>query len=191
MSLAEHIVIERPPMKRHIRRKPRKASAAPITLASPGDRGATGAANLERMVEEERGVNDEETGKLLNPNGYKGNRRQPWFERYASKGKLSHQQHAAAARLFAAYEGFPARDPLAALGESVDKSLWGSDPMAAKVDQKREFYRMWASVPLSSRPVIEHVVLNDRPLRAMAGCNNSHSEERHMQRLCAGLDAIS
>lgn len=190
MSLAECIVIERPPMKRHIRRRPRKASAAPITLA-PGDRGATGPANLERLVEEERGTNDEETGKLLNPNGYKGNRRQPWFERYAAKGKLTHQQHAAAARLFAAYEGFPARDPLAALGESVDRSLWGSDPMAAKVDQKREFYRMWSDIPLSSRPVVEHVVLNDRPLRAMAGCNNSFSEERQMQRLCAGLDAIS
>jgi len=176
-------------MKRHIRRKPRKASAAPITLA-PGDRGATGPANLERMVEEERGTNDEATGKLLNPNGYRGNRRQPWFEKYAAKGKLSHQQHAAAARLFAAYEGFPARDPLAAIGGMVDRSLWGKDPMAAKVDQKREFYRMWASVPLSSRPVIEHVVLNDRPLRAMAGCSNGYTEERYMERLRVGLDAL-
>lgn len=191
MSLAECIVIERPPMKRHIRRKPRKVSAAPITLASPGDRGATGAANLERLVEEERGVMDMETGRVINPNQYRGSRRQPWFEKYAAKGKLSHQQHAAAARLFAAYEGFPARDPLAALGESVDKSLWGGDPMAAKVDQRREFYRMWADIPLSSRPVIEHVVLNDRPLRAMAGCSNGYTEERHMERLCAGLDAIS
>ena len=191
MSLAEHIEIKaRPAMKRHIRRKPRKASAAPITLA-PGDRGATGAANLERLVEEERGARDAETGKVINPNGYRGSRRQPWFEKYAAKGKLSHQQHAAAARLFAAYEGFPARDPLAALGESVDKSLWGKDPLAAKVDQKREFYRMWADIPLSSRPVIEHVVLCDRPLRAMAGCNNSHTEERHMERLRVGLDALA
>lgn len=178
-------------MKRHIRRKPRKASAAPITLSRPGDRGATGPANLERLIEEERGTEDPETGRVINPNQYRGNRRQPWFEKYASKGRLTHQQHAAAARLFAAYEGFPARDPLAAIGESIDKSLWGSDPMAAKVDQKREFYRMWASVPVSSRPVVEHVVLNDRPLRALAGCNNAHSEERHMQRLCAGLDALA
>lgn len=177
-------------MKRHIRRKPRKASSAPITLASPGDRGATGPANLERMVEEERGVYDDD-GKLLNPNRYRGNRRQPWFEKYAAKGKLTHQQHTAAARLFAAYEGYPARDPLAAIGESIDKSLWGGDPLAAKVDQRREFYRMWSAVPVSSRPVIEHVVLNDRPLRAMAGCSNSHTEERHMQRLRAGLDAIA
>lgn len=178
-------------MKRHVKRKPRKASAAPITLATPGDRGATGPANLDGLVEEERGDIDLETGKVINPNRYRGNRRQPWFERYAKKGRLTQEQHAAAARLFAAYEGFPARDPLAAIGETVDRSLWVSDPLAVKVDQRREFYLLWASIPLASRPVVEHVILRDMSLRSIAGCINSHREERHMERLRVGLDAIS
>lgn len=178
-------------MKRAIRRKPRKASAAPITLATPGDRGATGPANLDRMIEEERGDLDPETGKIINPNRYKGLRRQPWFETYAKQGKITQEQHAAAARLFAAYEGFPARDPLAALGEMVDRSLWVNDPLAVKVDQRREFYQLWRDIPQSSKPIVEHVVLRDRPARAMAGCKTGTQEGRHIERLRAGLDAIA
>lgn len=176
--------------KRSIRRKPRKVSAAPITLYTPGDRGASGPANRERLIEEERGDLDPDTGKVINPNRYRGCRRQPWVERYAKQGKLTKDQLAAAIRLFAAYEGFPARDPLAALAGAVDRSAWVDDPLAVKVDQRRWFYQMWAAVPVSSRPIVEHVVLRDQAVRSMAGCVNSFTADRHMERLKAGLDAI-
>ena len=176
--------------KRPIKRKPRKASAAPITLYTPGDRGATGPANRERLVEEERGDLDPDTGKVINPNRYRGNRRHPWVERYAKQGRLSKDQLAAAIRLFSAYEGFPARDPIAALSGAVDRSAWVDDPLAVKVDQRRWFYQMWAAVPQSSRPIVEHVVLKDMAVRSMAGCVDGHSAQLHIERLKAGLDAI-
>jgi hypothetical protein len=175
---------------KHIRRRPRKASASPISLSTPGDKGASGPANMDGMIEEERGHIDIETGAVINPNKYRGYRRAPWFERYATKGRLTPDQHAAASRLFQAYEGFPARDPLAAIGGMVDKSNWTNDPLAVKVDQRREFYQMWHSIPTQSRPIVQHVILYDMPIRSVAGCTNSDREERQMQRLREGLNAI-
>jgi hypothetical protein len=131
-----------------------------------------------------------QTGAVINPNKYRGYRRAPWFERYATKGRLTPDQHAAASRLFQAYEGFPARDPLAAIGSMVDKSNWTNDPLAVKVDQRREFYQMWHSIPTQSRPIVQHVILYDIPIRSVAGCTNSDREERQMQRLREGLNAI-
>jgi hypothetical protein len=169
--------------KQHARKKP--VSLAPTAW----DMGATGPANRERLHEEPATEIDPETGKdQPNPNGVRRVRRHAWAAIYATQGKLTAAQAAAAANLYAAWAGHPARDPLAAIGETVDRERY-TDPQSATVDARRRFYAMWQIVPRASRPVLEHVVLEDRPIRSMAGCHGS-SEDRYMERLRVGLDAI-
>lgn len=161
----------------------------PVTVAPiPWDQGASGAANQINLVTEDRAQIDLETGKASNPNGIKGRRRAPWVETYRKQGKLTPEQYAAALRLYACYQGNAERDPLAALG--LPKGGGCNDPLAVLVDRRREFYAMAAKIPRSSRPAIEHAVLNDLPLMSMSGCSNQAAFQRHLDRLRAGLDAI-
>jgi hypothetical protein len=170
------------------RRKARSSPTKPATLAvAPWDLGATGPANRAGMVEEERPHIDLATGRKINPNGIRGRRRRPWVETYFSQGKIDAGQYATAIRLHAAYHGHPERDPIAAIGEP--RSTGGTDPQVAALDRRREFYLMWARVPRSSRPVIEHCVLWDGPVRSMSG--GANALVANMRRLCGGLDCVS
>lgn len=174
---------------RQKRRKPQKAvtvSAMPTTW----DTGADGPANRDRLREEPATDFDPETGKETpNPNGIKRHRRETWVDRYARKGKLTKQQAAAAANLYAAWAGMPNRDPLAALSDKVD-GKGDVDPLASTIDKRRAFYRMWRQIPAKARPFVRHVVLDDLSIRSMNGCADGHAEARYMARLCEGLDAI-
>ena len=160
-----------------------------VTLPDmPWDRGADGPANRIGLVEEPRGEVDENTGKVKNPNGVKGVRRRLWIETYWHQGKITRGQLNVARELLDAHEGRKAQDPLAAI--KIDRQTGKPDPQAAAFDKRRKFHAMWAVVPLFARPVIEHVVINNRPLRAMAGCSSARSAERHLERLRKGLDML-
>lgn len=173
-----------------LRKRPRKAKAvAPLPTLPTWDMGASGRANQDGLVNQERGTVDITTGKRINPNAIWGRVREPWVTRYARQGKISAEHLTIALRLYAAYAGHPARDPIAALTIRVDGGS-DHDPQAAAVDRRREFRLMWAAVPVSSRPVIEHVVLNDLPIRKMAGCSNGEREAAFFGRLTAGLEAV-
>ena len=167
---------------------PRKVSRAPITLAT-WDLGASGPANQERLADQERGAVDIETGKKINPNAIWGKIREPWVTRYAKQGKLTTAHLSAALRLYAAFAGHPARDPIAAISDRVDGG-GTNDPQVAAVDRRREFRLMWAAVPQSSRPAVEHVVLNDMSIRSMAGCTNPDIAAKYFGRLALGLEAV-
>lgn len=163
-----------------------------ITLPQwPWDAGAKGPANRKRLREEAATEIDPRTGKPQpNPNGVRRMRRETWVQTYMRKGKLTKDQAAKAENLYAAWAGHPVRDPLAALGDRVDGG--GCDDMnAVLMDAKRWFFKMRDQIQKRSWPVIEHVVLDDRPLRAMAGCYNSATESKYLDRLKDGLDAIS
>lgn len=163
-------------------RKRPHAPAVPTTW----DRGAAGQANQNGLRTEPATDIDPETGKETpNPNGIKRRRRDSWVERYFRGGYLTDRQAAAAISLRMASEGMRERDPLAAL--RIDRVAGQSDPEAARVDSRAWFREMWAQVPPASRPVIERVVLDDQPIWH----GNPAQRERHMQRLCAGLDAIA
>lgn len=164
-------------------RKGRKAKAAPITLPQ-WDRGAEGPANQIRLRVEPATAEDKETGREV-LTGSKRKRRQTWVQLYARKGDLTETQLLAAERLARAAEGYPDRDPLAAIfgGKATD----GFDPQAAKVDAREQFRKAWAEVPVSSRPILQRVVLEDQAVWH----GNMPQRERHMQRLRVGLDAIS
>ena len=160
-----------------------------VTLPEmPWDRGADGPANQIGLVEEPRGEVDEKTGKVKNPNGVKGVRRRLWVETYWQQGKISRGQLNVARELLDAHEGRKAQDPLAAI--KIDRQTGKPDPQAAAFDKRRKFHAMWEQVPLFARPVIEHVVINNRPLRAMAGCSSARSAERHAERMRKGLDIL-
>lgn len=166
-------------------RKGRKAKAAVITLPN-WDKGAEGPANQVRMRVEPATVEDKDTHREL-PTGGKRRRRQTWVQIYARKGELTQTQLLAAERLARAAEGYPDRDPLAAV-LSPTKGSGLADPQAARVDARAQFRQMWADVPGASQPVVQRVVLGDEPI--WSGCGAT-AWERHMQRLKDGLDAIA
>lgn len=175
---------------KRVRRIPRKPRNTVVTIREvPWDMGATGPANQHRLEDQDRGVQNLETGHVVNPNGVRGKVRLPWYMRYHRKGILSRDHATAAHRLYAAYAGHPTRDPLAAMQDRVDGG-GDSDPNVTAVDKRRAFRALWAMVPLSSRPVIEHVILNDRPIRAMAGASNPERAAMHLGRLARGLEAL-
>lgn len=171
-------------------RKGRPREPRPVTMPSQPtawDKGADGPANQHGLRVEPATDIDPETGKeTANPNGIKRRRRVPWVRIYRKQGALTAEQEAAAEKLVMAAEGMRERDPLAALA-SV-RARGNHDPEAARVDARRYFRELWAKVPQASRPVIERVVLDD--LAIWAGCGQA-TRERHMKRLCDGLDAIS
>jgi len=155
------------------------------------DKGARGTANRERLVEEDAVEFDHATGKpKKNVNGVRRMRRETWIEIYHKQGKLTKSQAAAADRLYAAYAGHVARDPIAALGGTVDGDTC-DEPMVTRLDRQRLFWALWRAVPQRCRPVIEHVVLNDNSLRSMNGCKRGDRELIFMRRLIDGLEAIT
>jgi hypothetical protein len=167
-----------------------RRKAKPVTMPETSwDQGASGAANQERLVTEARGEVDAITGKRINPNGIKGKRRTPWVETYRKQGKLSDAEYTTAIRLYAAYQGYPDKDSLAAIGEV--RVAGNGGPLASLIDSRREFYAMWADVPLSSRYIVEQVVLLDNPIRSTPGGSNYELRKSQLQRLCVGLSAIS
>ncbi|ODM42838.1 MULTISPECIES: hypothetical protein [Cereibacter] len=162
---------------------------AQVTLAkAPWDLGPLTPAQIAGKRIEEVTEIDEKTGKRVNPNGVMRTRRETWIGRYHRQGKLSDEQANIAAELFEASAGNPARDPLAALVR-VDAS-GERDREAERVDRRRKFFAMWEEVPAFARPVIQHVVLDDRSLRSMPGRVDSRSEARQLDRLQRGLEAL-
>jgi hypothetical protein len=163
-----------------------KAKAVKLVPVPTGwDEGAKGLANQTGLRIEPATDFDPSTGKESpNPNGVKRRRRDGWLTRYQKAGKLTVQQEAAGIKLRMASEGMRERDPLAAL--RIDRAAGQSDPEAARVDGRAYFRSLWAGVPKACRPVIERVVLDDRPIPD----GNMAQRERYMQRLRDGLDAI-
>lgn len=150
------------------------------------DAGASGIANRAGLREEAATDFDPMRNRdAPNPNGIRRWRRQTWVTAYRNQGHISAQQAAAADRLAFSAFGAGERDPLAGLGDVVVPA--SRDRHAARIDAKRAFFAMWASVPQLSRVVVERVVLDDQPIPG----GNVAQRERHMQRLRAGLDAIA
>lgn len=165
----------------------RGAKAKPTIAGTPWDQGAAGLANRHRLRQEPATEIDPETGKETpNPNNVKRMRRQSWVSIYEGAGHLDKRQVAAAEKLRMAAEGMQDRDPLAAL-DAVRVRGCG-DPQAARVDARRFFHELWAQVPLASKPVIERVVIDDLAIWSGGG---TAMRERHIKRLCEGLNAIA
>ena len=182
--------------RRPNRRFSRKATPPSAVTLAPApwaewDKGARGTANRDRLVEEDAVEFDHGTGRpKKNINGVRRMRRETWVEIYLKQGKLTKPQAAAADRLYAAYAGNVARDPIAALGETVDGSKC-DDPLINSLDSRLLFWALWRAVPVRCRPTIEHVVLGDKPIRTMAGCHNGARELVYMKRLIDGLEVLT
>lgn len=169
------------------KRKPK--AKAPVTLYTPTtwDQGASGPANQERLMTEAATDLDPDTGKETpNPNGIRRRRRESMVILLRRQGHITDAQANAALRLWMASRGSAERDPLAALNGHAPIRGDG-DPLAARIDARREFLAMWHKVPQSSRPVMERVVLDDQPVWG----TNPDTRARHIQRLRTGLDAIA
>jgi hypothetical protein len=157
--------------------------------AFPWDLGPATPAQMQNKVVEEVTHIDAATGRAVNPNQVIRTRRETWVATLHRKGKLSDLQALIAVELVEASLGIVAQDPLAAL--RIDRAMGDHDAAVARVDARRKFRAMWALVPGYARPVIEHVVLNERSLRSMAGDTSSAGEARHLGRLQRGLDALA
>ncbi|WP_245941459.1 hypothetical protein [Cereibacter changlensis] len=162
-----------------------------VTLSrAPWDLGPLTPRQIAGKVIEPVTTVDPKTGKTSNPNGVIRTRRETWVERYLRKGKLSAAQANAAEQLAEAAQGRRGRDMLASMVK-VDTSASDFDPAVAHLDRRRRFHAMWAAIPASCRPAVEHVVLNDHSLRSMAGCNSGKAEARYLDRLQRGLEALT
>ena len=161
-----------------------KKGKAAISL-SEWDRGATGEANQDGLIEEPATDFNPVTGRdFPNPNGVKRRRREDWVARYTKAGHITREQAAHAVKLRMASEGMRERDPIAAIGET---RCVGGDPQAARIDARRYFRTLWAAIPIASRAVVERVVIDDMPLWKC----NAQTKDRHFKRLGAGLDALA
>ena len=159
----------------------------PTIASTPWDQGAMGPANRHRLRQEPATDLDPETGKETpNPNNVKRMRRQSWVAIYEQAGHLDKRQVAAAEKLRNAADGLRDRDPLAALDEI--RGTGCGDPMAARVDARRFYHQLWSAIPASSKPVIERVVIDDAAIWSGGG---KAMRDRHIKRLCEGLDAIA
>ena len=169
-------------------RKGRPREPRPVTMPSQPtawDKGADGPANQHGLRVEPATDIDPETGKeTANPNGIKRRRRVPWISVYCRQGHISHEHAAAAEKLLLAAEGMPERDPLAAL--SVKPTSGVFSPEVSRADARRNFWKLWAMVPTSSRPVVERVVLENRSIWGRA----QDEKNVHFDRLRKGLEAI-
>lgn len=167
----------------------RKTKPAPSVPSAPSswDMGANGPANQDRMIVEPATDIDPETGKETpNPNSVKRRRRVPILVLMLRNRTITDEQATAAARFWMASHGRVEADPLAALnGHAPIRG--SSDSQAARVDARREYLAMLARIPLACRPVIDRVVIEDKPVWG----TNPATRERHMQRLRTGLDAIA
>lgn len=174
------------PWAHHVFRGMAATKDAPLPSApTTWDMGATGISNRRGLTAEPATDFDPEINKeTRNPNGVTRNRRTSWVGTYAKQGHITNAQQMAAMSLYRAYHALPEGDPLAAL--RIDAPAGSSDPLASVVDRRRAFRALWVNVPTSSRPVMERVVLDDQPIWH----GNSAQRNRHMKRLCAGLDAI-
>ena len=168
----------------------RRKTSSPVTVAAvPWDQGAAGPANQIGLVNQERGDVDLATGRRINPNRVFGKVRMPMCMRYERQGRLTEAHVATAQRIYAAWAGYPSKDPIAAIGERVDGG-GDCDPNVTGIDKRREFYVLKAMIPARCWPVIEHVVLNDLAIRSMCGGSNPEIFAAHLARLVAGLEAV-
>lgn len=146
-----------------------------------------GPTNRHRLRQEPATEIDPETGKETpNPNNVKRMRRQSWVAIYERAGHLDKRQVASAEKLRMAADGLRDRDPLAAL--DAVRVRGGGDIQAARIDARRFFRELWEAVPQSSKPVLERVVIEDMAIWSGGGIA---ARNRHIQRLCEGLDAIA
>lgn len=168
------------------KRRPKPKATIP---AMPWDQGADGPANRIGLIDQERGHIDLATGRVINPNRVFGKVRMPICQRYARQGRITEAHAAAAARLYAAYAGYPDKDPLARITDRVDGG-GDADPNVTLLDRRREFYAMWQAVPQPCKPVLEHVVLNDLPISELAGARQPEVAAEFLARLVRGLEAL-
>ena len=165
-----------------------KKRRQPTAPKAPWDHGATGPANRLGLIEEAATEIDPETGReMKNPNRVTRMRRRPWVDAYVLQGKLTIAQASIARELRDAAEGARIADPLAALRGQIDRQSRAPDPQAAAFDARRKFHRMWRRVPDFAKPVVEAVVVEDRPVSSFA---RGSSVERQMKRLAQGLDDL-
>ena len=162
----------------------RKQRVTVYAAPTSWDGGASGPANRERLRDEPATEFDPTTGRTTaNPNGIRRFRRVSLILTYAAAQHLTREHVIAAERLVFAAFGQSERDPLAPI---VDRQH-GNCPIAASIDARREYAAMWRLIPPESRPVVERVALQDRPIRD----GNSVFRARQMQLLRQGLDALT
>jgi hypothetical protein len=141
------------------------------------------------VVVEDAAWTNPETGKKENPNGVKRARRVSWAEVYRNKGKLTARQYNAATMLQGAWERTQRSQP-AIRKVKVDSTTKPDAARAIQADRLSKFHAIYRHVPLSAKPVIDHVVIDNRPAGQMAGARG-RSLGRHMARLSEGLEKVA
>ena len=158
-----------------------------VTLAATSwDTGpSTSAQNTLKIIEPVE-QKDENTGKMVNPNGVKRARRLSVAEAYRKTGNLTARQASAADKLLKAWEKNH-RSPPAIKEIQVDNSPKPDAHIAIKIDRISAYHAIAKLIPKKYSAFVMHVARDDRHITSMHG----YRRVIYMERLREGLDALA
>ena len=159
--------------------------------AAMWDHGATGKANRDGLVIEERGELDPATGRMRNPNRVTGARRLTWLERYAAKGWISPEGYAAGTKLHEAWQRISIGTSPPWLRERVDSTPRPDHAVTVQIDRREAYHRIWACVPAEDRSVLHWVCCENRSLGAAMRRRGGRGHEAMKARLHQALDRLA
>ena len=142
------------------RRAGRRRSAAVSLAPSPWDHGATGLANKNGLIEEERGEMDPVTGKLSNPNKVTGVRRVDLLEFWHKRGSISTAGFTAAEALRNAFEATMRGKPALPDNDRVQSSPKPDHAVDIMIDRISRFEALSRHVAPQDREIVTACVLD-------------------------------
>lgn len=143
------------------RKAGRKRSNA-VSLTTPWDHGAMGAANRVGLVVEERGEVDPKTGKMQNPNGVTGVRRVDLLEFWHKRGSITADGFTAAVALRDAFEATMRSKPALPDNDRVQSSPKPDHAVTIQIDRISRFEAIMRHVAAADRGIVSACVLHGR-----------------------------
>lgn len=178
-------------MAKHRAKRKKRTSNRPVRLP-PLPRwgmGPEAPATCENVVIEDALIWDDEKEKYVNPNNVKRARRIDMCEVYFNRGQITRNQLKAALELRGLYEATMKSQP-AIKQISVDNNSIPDLHVSLMVARVCKFYGVMRHVPVSSKPVINAVVLDNQSIGYLKQYRASRFD-RGLAELKEGLEAVA
>lgn len=169
--------------------KKKKKPRTPYTPPTQWDHGQQTAAQNHLKVIEDAGEVDPKTGKRVNPNGVTRARRQSVLEHCYARGLITARQFTAGQVLAGAWQQNFRSPSVGLVQDRVDRSPKPDENVTVQIDRLSKYHRL-SKLVVTYRPLVLHVVCDDRFLSAMPGYTRGRSGV-FMDRLRDGLDALA
>ena len=172
------------------KRKPGRKRRNEVSIPSPWDHGATGAANRIGLVIEERGEVDPKTGRIINPNRVTGARRYDMLKIYAKRGWITDRGLTAGEAIRSAWLGTEKARGTDWTRERVDSSPKPDAAIAIQIDRMSALLRISKLVPPEDQAIIDCVCCHGAPIASLREYRGSQ-HERGKAHLRAALERLA